>query len=202
MPTAAGRCWRTTSIAISIPTLRPGLRDLTWDRTFFAVLLANGAYFWFASGVISTLLSLFGHDRLGLSPAMVHVFESDTLLTPYGAGAGSSRTSVTVMPAAYVAADLLGAKILRIAAHRLGVDARSLTLDGEMVRGAERDLPLREVIQIAYHDVDRLPPGVRDFEPHLAQSVRQCRRAGMDARRDCAQAPRPVINGVHRGDDG
>jgi len=48
---------------------RPGLRDLTWDRPFFAVLLANGAYFWFASGVISTLLSLFGHDRLGLSPA-------------------------------------------------------------------------------------------------------------------------------------
>src|SRR5439155_10027128 len=107
----------------------------------------------------ATTISQIVGDRLGLPPAMVHVFESDTLLTPYGAGAGSSRTSVTVMPAAYVAAGLLRDKILRIAGHRLGVEPAELRLEGETIRGPGGSLALHDVIQIAYHDVDRLPPG-------------------------------------------
>ncbi len=46
---------------------RPGLRDLTWNRAFAAVLLANAAYFWFVAAVISTLLALFAHDVLHMS---------------------------------------------------------------------------------------------------------------------------------------
>jgi MFS transporter, ACDE family, multidrug resistance protein len=46
---------------------RPGLRQLTWSRSFVAVLAANGAYFWFVAAVISTLVPLFGHDVIGLS---------------------------------------------------------------------------------------------------------------------------------------
>ena len=38
----------------------------------------------------ATTVSQIVADRLGLAPEAVHVFESDTLLTPYGAGAGSS----------------------------------------------------------------------------------------------------------------
>ncbi|MBI4212975.1 MAG: xanthine dehydrogenase family protein [Chloroflexi bacterium] len=98
-------------------------------------------------------------DRLGCSPDNVHVTDGDSLVTPYGAGAGSSRTSQTVMPAVLVAANLLRDKILRIAGHRLGVDPKSLRLEGDVIRGAERQITLREIIQIAYQDVDRLPPG-------------------------------------------
>jgi MFS transporter, ACDE family, multidrug resistance protein len=46
---------------------RPGLRQLSWNRSFVAVLVANATYFWFVAGVISTLLALFAHDELGFT---------------------------------------------------------------------------------------------------------------------------------------
>ncbi|MFL5797854.1 MAG: MFS transporter [Actinomycetota bacterium] len=46
---------------------RARLRDLSWNRPFAAVLLANAAYFWFVAAVISTLLALFAHDVLHMS---------------------------------------------------------------------------------------------------------------------------------------
>ncbi|MBI4213517.1 MAG: xanthine dehydrogenase family protein [Chloroflexi bacterium] len=98
-------------------------------------------------------------DRLGCSPDSVHVTDGDSLVTPYGGGPGSSRTSQTVMPAVLVAANRLRDKILRIAGHRLGVDPSSLRIEGDIIRGAERQITMREIIQIAYQDVDRLPPG-------------------------------------------
>ena len=98
-------------------------------------------------------------DRLGCSADKVDVSDGDSLVTPYGGGPGSSRTSQTVMPAAFVAANLLRDKILRIAGHRLGVAPSSLTIEGDVIRGAERQITMREIIQIAYQDVDRLPPG-------------------------------------------
>ena len=98
-------------------------------------------------------------DRLGCSANNVHVIEGDSLLTPYGAGPASSRTSQTVMPAVLVAGNMLRDKILRIAGHRLGVDPGVLKLEGDVIRGTERQITLREIIQIAYQDVDRLPPG-------------------------------------------
>ena len=39
------------------------------------------------------------------------------------------------------------------------MDPADLRLEGDIVRGSERQITLREVIQIAYQDVDRLPPG-------------------------------------------
>ena len=108
----------------------------------------------------STTVSQIVADRLNTSPDSVFVLgESDSVVTPYGAGPGSSRSSSTTMPAAYVAASLLRDKILRIAAHRLGVDAHDLRIEGDVIRGAERQITMREIIQIAYQDVDRLPPG-------------------------------------------
>jgi MFS transporter, ACDE family, multidrug resistance protein len=38
-----------------------------WDRPFFTVLVANGAYTWMIAGVYSTLIPLFGNERVGLS---------------------------------------------------------------------------------------------------------------------------------------
>ncbi len=106
-----------------------------------------------------TTVSQIVADRLGCSMENVQVFMSDTLVTPNGAGAGSSRTSQTVMPAVLLAANQLRDKILRIAGHRLGMDPNSLRIEGDLIRGSERQIALREVIQIAYQDVDRLPPG-------------------------------------------
>jgi len=45
-----------------------GLRSLRWTRPFLSVLASNLAYFWMVAAVFSTLISLFGKDRVGLSP--------------------------------------------------------------------------------------------------------------------------------------
>jgi CO/xanthine dehydrogenase Mo-binding subunit len=109
-----------------------------------------------------TTISQIVADRLNVSPNDVHVVEADTASTPYGSGTGSSRSSATLMPAVYVAAELLRDKVLRIAAHRLGVSSDGLRLDGDGVHVAEtpdRKLSMREIARIAHLDVDLLPPG-------------------------------------------
>src|SRR3954469_3274144 len=50
---------------------RARLRDLRWSRSFVAVIVANGTYLWFVAGGISTLLSVFAHDHLGLSSLQI-----------------------------------------------------------------------------------------------------------------------------------
>jgi ACDE family multidrug resistance protein len=50
-----------------------GLRTLRWNRPFMSVLASNLAYFWMIAAVFSTLVSLFGRDRVGLSPLGVGV---------------------------------------------------------------------------------------------------------------------------------
>ena len=52
------------------------LRDLTWNRQFIAVLVANLAYFFMVAGVFQTLLSLFQRDRLGLSLTAIGGFQT------------------------------------------------------------------------------------------------------------------------------
>src|SRR6266568_5055333 len=50
-----------------------GLRTLRWNRAFLSVLASNLAYFWMVAATFSTLVSLFGKDRIGLSPLGVGV---------------------------------------------------------------------------------------------------------------------------------
>ena len=52
------------------------LRDLRWSREFVVILVANLAYFFMVAGVFQTLLSLFQHDRLGLSVAAIGGFQT------------------------------------------------------------------------------------------------------------------------------
>ena len=46
---------------------RVKLRSLRWNRPFITVLASNTAYFWMIAGVWSTLIPLFGKERVGLS---------------------------------------------------------------------------------------------------------------------------------------
>ncbi len=106
-------------------------------------------------------------DRLCLDFDDVEVFSGDTAESPYGSSAISSRSAVTLMPAAHVAATRLREKILRIAAHVLEIDPADLRLEKGAVRAigtSERELPLRQITRIAYVDTYRLPPGL---EPGL-----------------------------------
>jgi carbon-monoxide dehydrogenase large subunit len=117
-------------------------------------------------GHVTTITQIVA-EGLRLPKEMIHVFDSDSVFSPYGPGTGSSRSSVTLMPAVHVAADLLRSKILRIAGHRLGIDPAELRLDGMTVRSAtasDRTISLREIAQTAYLNLDLLPPGM---EPAL-----------------------------------
>ncbi|MCC7103967.1 MAG: molybdopterin-dependent oxidoreductase [Chloroflexi bacterium] len=106
-------------------------------------------------------------DRMSASPESIDVFEADTATIPFGFTTGSSRTSIVLMPAVYVAANLLREKVLKIAAHRLEVAPEDLEIDGNTIRArgtSTRSTTVRDVTRIAYGDIDLLPS---DLEPGL-----------------------------------
>lgn len=72
-----------------------GWRRLRWDRAFVATLVANGAQTWMVGGVYSTLVPLFGRDRVGLGEVGVSVAiavaSATEFLALYPAGALADR---------------------------------------------------------------------------------------------------------------
>ena len=122
-------------------------------------------------GVETTMAQVVA-DRLGVRCEDVGVGYGDTATAPYGMGAFASRGAVVAGGACIRAADTLRAKALAIAAHLLEASADDLdTADGRIaVRGApERAVSWAEVARLAYHRVDRLPPGM---EPGLEAVAR------------------------------
>jgi DHA1 family multidrug resistance protein-like MFS transporter len=61
--------WRTihTPVRSADDAGRGGIRRLPWSRPLVAVLVANGAYLWMIAAVFSTLVPLFGTERVGLT---------------------------------------------------------------------------------------------------------------------------------------
>jgi len=112
-----------------------------------------------------TVIAQIVADELGLSPDAVHVdrgFDSTTTPWLYLSGNYSNKFSVTDVGAVVGAAARVRDKLLRIAAHRLEIDAADLELrDGAaVVKGApDRRLALAELARTAYADVLGLPPG-------------------------------------------
>ena len=74
---------------------REGLRGIRWDRSFVTVLVVNLAFATILSGVYSTLIPLFGRDRVGVSAMGVSVALAlaslTELLVMYPVGALSDR---------------------------------------------------------------------------------------------------------------
>jgi MFS family permease len=97
------------------PKARPaGLRHLRFDRPFVAVLVANGAYAWMIAGVYSTLIPLFGHERVHLSPVGIGIGLAIASVTEFAvlfpAGAATDRIgrrAVIVPSYALLAASLV-----------------------------------------------------------------------------------------------
>jgi DHA1 family multidrug resistance protein-like MFS transporter len=61
--------WRTIRDPVRSPddAGSGGILRLPWNRSFVAVLVANGAYLWMIAAVFSTLVPLFGIERVGLT---------------------------------------------------------------------------------------------------------------------------------------
>ncbi len=77
------------------PARPPVGRRLRWDRSLVAAMAAGGAESWIISGVYSTLVPLFGRERVGLGEVGVSVgiavASATELLALYPAGAVADR---------------------------------------------------------------------------------------------------------------
>lgn len=106
-------------------------------------------------------------SQVGIPFEKIDVVHGDTHSTPYGFGTGSSRSSVVLMPAAWVAGQKLREKLLSIASRRLGIPSQQLVIKEGRVEAKEdpkRSMELKEVIRISYGAIHLLP---ENMEPGL-----------------------------------
>ncbi len=106
-------------------------------------------------------------SQTGIPFDNITVIHGDTLPTPYGFGTGSSRSSVVLMPSAWVAAKKMRDKILGIAARQLGVVPEKLEIEGGKVFAKEnRDcsVAIMDIVRTAYGAIHLLP---ENMEPGL-----------------------------------
>jgi len=106
-------------------------------------------------------------SQTGIPFDQITVIHGDTLPTPYGFGTGSSRSSVVLMPSAWVAGKLMRDKILGIAARRLNVVPEKLEIgDGQVFakENSSQSIAVMEIIRTAYGAIHLLP---ENMEPGL-----------------------------------
>ena len=114
-----------------------------------------------------TTLAQIVASQTGIPFDKITVIHGDTLPTPYGFGTGSSRSSVVLMPSAWVAGKLMRDKILGIAARQLGVVPEKLEIgDGKVFakENHEQSIAVMEIVRTAYGAIHLLP---ENMEPGL-----------------------------------
>ncbi len=128
---------------------------------------------------IETTVVQLTADAVGADIEDVHTIQGDTAVTPFGGGAGGSRSGSMTAGAIAETAAVLKERITAIAAHRLGVPAEDIEVSGS--RAGSRDKPeaalsFAEIASIAYFQPESLPPGV---PPGLESSGRYKAQAPM-----------------------
>lgn len=119
----------------------------------------------------TTMAQIFA-DRLGVRYEDVTVFEGDSSRGGFSPGAAGSRQGVVAGGAAIMAADLLAAKVKKLAAHLAGVSEHAIRIEDGIVHvegEPDKSRTLRQIAEIAYGEPDRLPEG---FEPGLEAKYR------------------------------
>ena len=114
-----------------------------------------------------TTLAQIVASQTGIPFDKITVIHGDTLPTPYGFGTGSSRSSVVLMPSAWVAGKLMRDKLLGIAARQLKAVPESLQIgDGKVFAKdhPEQAIAVMEIIRTAYGAIHLLP---ENMEPGL-----------------------------------
>jgi carbon-monoxide dehydrogenase large subunit len=102
-------------------------------------------------------------ERLGVPIEDVRVRFGDTQSAPYGMGTFASRSAVLGGGAAWKAADVVRANLLKIAANMLEVSADDLEVAGGVVsvKGSpQHRLTVKEVARAAYHRPEKIPAGL------------------------------------------
>src|SRR5947207_8995722 len=115
----------------------------------------------------ATTIAQIVASQTGIPFEKIHVIHGDTLPTPYGFGTGSSRSSVVLMPSAWVAAKKMRGKMLGIAARSLGVVPEKLDIANGKVSSKDdpgRSIEIMEIVRTAYGAIHLLP---ENMEPGL-----------------------------------
>lgn len=100
-------------------------------------------------------------EELEVDPATVKVIQGDTRACPYGSGSYSSRFSVVGTTACYEAAHRMLDRMKRIAAHQFDESPDALAVHhGRLHTPAGDSLSFREIADLAYHRLDKLPGGM------------------------------------------
>ena len=126
---------------------------------------------------IETTVVQLTADALGVDIEDVNTIQGDTAITPYGGGAGGSRSGGMTAGAVREASTVLRDKIRAIAAHRLeaAVDDIELSRGRASVRGTPTiGMVYSEIAELAYFQPAELPPGV---SPGLESSARYAAEA-------------------------
>ena len=114
-----------------------------------------------------TTLAQIVASQTGIPFEKITVIHGDTLPTPFGFGTGSSRSSVVLMPSAWVAAKKMRDKLLGIGARLIGVAPDRLEIgDGKVFvkEKPEHAIAIAEIIRTAYGAIHLLP---ENMEPGL-----------------------------------
>jgi len=101
-------------------------------------------------------------DELGVTPADVEMFHSDTLLFPTGGGTGASRGITVGGSTVYTVLQVAREKLVRIAAHLLECPPADVAMrEGRISRKAtpSSSIPFSQVAAAAYNE-EVLPPDV------------------------------------------
>ncbi len=117
-----------------------------------------------------TSWSMIAADRLGVSPDVVEVLDSDSAIAPYGLDTYGSRSLPVGGVAVAIATDRVIDKARQIAAHQLEIAEEDLEYSGGAfsVKGSpDRSMPLGAVAFEAF-TAHNLPDGL---EPNLEASV-------------------------------
>jgi carbon-monoxide dehydrogenase large subunit len=114
-----------------------------------------------------TTIAQIVSSQTGIPFDKITVVHGDTLPTPYGFGTGSSRSSVVLMPSAWVAGKLMRDKMLGIAARQLNIVPEKLEIGGGKVSAKEnsqQSIDVMEIVRTAYGAIHLLP---ENMEPGL-----------------------------------
>lgn len=158
-----------TGGAGSIPTMTGELAQVRIDTT--GSVTATMSTHSQGHGTATTMAQIFA-DRLGVNYEEVTVFEGDSSRGGFSPGAAGSRQGVIAGGAAIMAADLLAAKVRKLAAHLLDTDPERIVLNESTVSvdgNPEQSMSMGELAFIAYGEPERLP---EDMEPGLETQYR------------------------------
>jgi carbon-monoxide dehydrogenase large subunit len=134
--------------------------DPTGAATFFSSMGEQG------QGHETTIAQIVA-SQTGIPFDKITVIHGDTLPTPYGFGTGSSRSSVVLMPSAWVAGKLMRDKIVGIAARQLTVAPEKLEIGDAKVFSKDnpaQSIAIMDIIRTAYGAIHLLP---ENMEPGL-----------------------------------